>query len=64
MKNKIEAIFDEWLFGNIKDNPFTKMLRATIEDLPRVPQVKMTANCPKCGDEVLGDEDGLCSKCV
>jgi len=22
------------------------------------------AVCPKCGDEVLGDEDGLCYRCI
>lgn len=25
---------------------------------------KESAHCPKCGDEVLGDEDGLCGYCA
>jgi len=25
---------------------------------------RSAARCPKCGDRVLGDEDGLCGNCV
>lgn len=28
------------------------------------PAEKPVSHCPKCGDEVLGDEDGLCARCV
>jgi len=27
-------------------------------------EIDRPACCPKCGEEVLGDEDGLCSRCI
>jgi len=35
------------------------------EDVMDVPKKeKFTARCTKCGERVLGDEDGLCVYCV
>lgn len=32
--------------------------------LSKVWKLKNEAHCPKCGDKVLGDEEGLCYRCV
>jgi len=34
------------------------------KSLKRSVNKKEKAFCPKCGDEVLGDENGLCGRCV
>ena len=43
-----------------------EILRLCNEDLRNElgEEEKENARCPKCGDEVQGDEDGLCANCV
>jgi len=47
--NKAKREIEQW------DNKFRAYFKGQINP-PHV--------CPKCGDEVAGDEDGLCQGCV
>jgi len=41
-----------------------RSLEEMIERFNRTEEERSAARCPKCGDRVLGDEDGLCGNCV
>lgn len=41
-----------------------KRIHDKIEEVKRLNKDKTISHCPKCGNEVLGDEDGFCSWCV
>ena len=58
---KLEHVYADVLEDQVRKQLDRDMIRAK-KDNEQLGSQK--AHCPKCGDEVLSDEDGLCGHCV